>query len=145
MKKLLFLLILILSQSCWICPERHKIEFDNDTKKVKVLSDGYFIESIKMTEYIPKEGYIEPIDSNYVNIIPVGKLEKKIDLNSITKNYTCTGINIEQLLTKKEIAFEIWVKNPDLEIGDEDAKSLVYFVTDSKSKGKTVEESNGCK
>lgn len=146
MKKISLLLLVVLLQSCWICPERHNLEFDYDTKIIKVLSEGYYIESIKMTEYIPKEGYVEFIDSNYVEIKQRGKLlNKSIDLRDLNKNYSAKGIDIKKMLSKRELAFEIMVKNPKLKIEDEDARSFVYFVTDSLTKGKLIAESNGCK
>ncbi|MGK4568122.1 hypothetical protein [Flavobacterium sp. 3HN19-14] len=145
MRKIILLLVLILFQSCWICPDKHKIEFDNDEKTFTVLSDGFFIESIKMTEFIQKEGYIETIDSNSIKIASTGKLQQKINLKSLTKNYSIVGINLKKMLEKKNIAFEVCVINPDLKVDDENANSLIYFVTDNTSKGKTVQESNGCK
>ncbi|MGK4568156.1 hypothetical protein [Flavobacterium sp. 3HN19-14] len=146
MRKIVLILGLILFQSCWICPDRHKIEFDNDEKIFTVLSDGFFIESVKMTEYIQKEGYIETIDSNSITIASTGKqLQQNINLKSLTKNYSVVGIDLKKMLEKKNIAFEVWVKNSDLKVNDENAKSLVYFVTDNNSKGKTIQESNGCK
>lgn len=146
MKKISLLLLAVLLQSCWICPERHNLEFEYDTKIIKVLSEGYYFESIKITEYIPKEGYVEFIDSNYVEIKQNGKLlSKSIDLRNLNKNYTAKGIDIKEILSKKEIAFEIMIKNPKLKIEDEDSRSFIYFVTDSLTKGKLIVESNGCK
>ncbi|WP_281635808.1 hypothetical protein [Flavobacterium marginilacus] len=146
MKKILLLLLIILFQSCWICPERHNLEFDNNTKIIKVLSEGYYFESIKITEYIPKEGYVEFIDSNYVEIKQKGKLlNNLIDFRNLNNNYNIKGIDIEKILSKREIAFEIMVKNPKLKTEDEDSRSFIYFVTDSLTKGKLIAESNGCK
>lgn len=146
MKKKLILLFFVLLQSCWICPERHKLEFEYDSKIIKVLSEGYYIESIKMTEYIPKEGYVEYIDSNYVEIKQRGKLlNRTVDLLNLNRNYSAKGIDITKMLMKKEIAFEIIVKNPKLKMEDENARSFIYFVTDSLTKGKLIAESNGCK
>lgn len=68
MKKIPFLILIIFLQGCWICPERHNLEFDNDTKTISVISEDYYVKSIKMTEYIPKDGYVEYVDSNYVEI-----------------------------------------------------------------------------
>jgi DNA-binding protein len=146
MKKISLLLLAGLLQSCWICPERHNLEFEYDTKIIKVLSEGYYIESIKITEYIPKEGYVDFIDSNYVEIKQNGKLlSRSIDLRNLNKNYSAKGIDIKKILSKKEIAFEIMIKNPKLKIEDQDSRSFIYFVTDSLTKGKLIVESNGCK
>lgn len=143
MKKKLLLLLVILLQSCWICPETHNLEFEYETKIIKVLSEGYYIESIKMTEYIPKEGYVKFIDSNYVLIKHRGKLlNKSIDLQDLNKNYITKGMDIKKMLSNREIAFEIVVKNPKLK--KEDARSFVYFVTDSQTKGKLIAQSKGC-
>lgn len=146
MKKFSLLLLVAFLQSCWICPERHNLEFEYDTKIIKVLSEGYYVESIKITEYIRKEGYVEFIDSNYVEIKQKGKLlNRSIDLQDLNKNYSAKGIDIKAILSKKEIAFEIMIKNPKLKIEDEDSRSFIYFVTDSLTKGKLIVESNGCK
>ena len=146
MKKFSLLLLVAFLQSCWICPERHNLEFEYDTKIIKVLSEGYYVESIKITEYIRKEGYVEFIDSNYVEIKQKGKLlNRSIDLQDLNKNYSAKGIDIKAILSKKEIAFEIMIKNPKLKIEDEDSRSFIYFVTDSLTKGKLIVESNSCK
>ncbi|MBC7847630.1 MAG: hypothetical protein H7Y10_14205 [Flavobacterium sp.] len=146
MKKISLLLLVVFLQSCWICPERHNLEFEYDTKIFKVLSEGYYVESIKITEYIPKEGYVEFIDSNYVEIKQNGKLlSRRIDLRNLNENYSAKGIDIKEILSKKEIAFEIMIKNPKLKIEDEDSRSFIYFVTDKLTKGKLIVESNGCK
>lgn len=146
MKKIILLLLAILLQSCWICPDRHNLEFDYDTKIIKVLSEGYFVESIKITEYIQKEKYVEYIDSNYVEIKQNGTLlNQSIDLRELNKNYIAKGINLKEMLSKKEIAFEIMVKNPKLKTEDENARAFIYFITDSLTKGKLIAESNGCK
>ena len=93
MKKFSLLLLVAFLQSCWICPERHNLEFEYDTKIIKVLSEGYYVESIKITEYIRKEGYVEFIDSNYVEIKQKGKLlNRSIDLQDLNKNYSAKGI-----------------------------------------------------
>lgn len=145
-KKISLLFLLILFQSCWICPERHSLEYEYETKIIKVLSDGYVIESIKITEYISKKGYVEYIDSNCVEIKPNGRLlNNHIDLLKINKNYSAKGTEVKQILSLRDLAFEIMIINPKLKLDDEDSRSYIYFITDSLTKDKIIAESNGCK
>jgi hypothetical protein len=113
MKNFLFLSLLTLIQGCWICPESHSVEYNAKTKTLKVLSEGYYIESVKLTEYIPKEGYIEEIDSNYTKISQTSnKVNRTLNLLNLNKNYIAKGKNIQNLLDEKELVFEIIIIKP---------------------------------
>lgn len=93
------------------------MEFEYNNKIIKVLSDGYYIESIKIVEYVPKKGYVEYIDSNYVEIKPNGiLLNNRIDLLNLNTNYNAKRIGLKQILSKRELAFEIMVKDPKLKL-----------------------------
>ncbi|QOG03666.1 hypothetical protein [Flavobacterium sp. MDT1-60] len=123
------------------------MEFDNINKTIKVVSEDYYIDNIKIVEYIQKENYIELIDSNYIEINKRGTIiNNKIDLLAINKNYKTTGKPIKDVLKKKNIAFYIWIVNPKLKKKDTNYGALAEFVIDSISKKRIVFESNGgCK
>lgn len=146
MKKYIFLIIPIFLLGCF-CPKTHDLEFDNSNKTIKVLSEDYYIDNIKIVEYIPKEGYIELIDSNYIEINKKGKLiNNKIYLQDIGKNYISKGKPINEILAKKNIAFYIWIVNPKLKNSDTNHGALAEFIINNNSKEKFIFESNGgCK
>ncbi|MBZ4036423.1 hypothetical protein K6T82_16755 [Flavobacterium sp. 17A] len=123
------------------------MEFDTIDKTIRVISKGYYIENIKIVEYIPKEGYIELIDSNYIEINKSGKIiNDKIELLNSNKNYKITGKPISEILSKRNIAFYIWIVNPKLKKNDTNYGALAEFIIDSTSKKSIVFESNGgCK
>lgn len=129
------------------CPKKHDLEFDNSNKTIKVLSENFYIDNIKIVEYIPKDGYIELIDSNYIEINKKGKLiNNKIYLQDIGKNYISKGKPINEILAKKNIAFYIWIVNPKLKNSDTNHGALAEFIITSNSKEKFIFESNGgCK
>lgn len=146
MKKIFFLIVSIFIQSCF-CPKKHNMEFNNVKKTIKVLSEDYYIDNIKIVEYIQKEKYIELIDSNYVTINKNGKLiNSKIDLRNISKNYKTKGRPVDEILAKKNIAFYIWIVNPKLKNDDTNYGALAELTLDNNSMGKIIFESNGgCK
>lgn len=146
MKKILFLTIPFLLQSCF-CPKKHKMEYNNITKTIKVLSEDYYIRDIKIVEYIQRENYIELIDSNYVEIRNNGKfINNKIDLLDIDKKYKTIGKPVAEILMKRNIAFYIWIVNPKLKKTDVNYISLAELGIDKSSKAKIIFESNGgCK
>ncbi|BCY28873.1 hypothetical protein [Flavobacterium okayamense] len=146
MKKLIVFIVLLSLQSCWICPEKQSIEFKNSTKSIKVLNDNYYIKSIKIVEFIPKEGYIEPIDSNYVEFVQIGaRGASELSLFDISENYLNKSSKISNLklfLNKQNLAYTIYIekfenkKNGDLDIDH------IYFISDEMKNDINIFESN---
>lgn len=103
MKRITFLFIILLFQACWICPEKQNLEFTKSTKTFKILSDDYYIKSIRLTEYLPMENYIETVDSNYVEFIQNGvRGAKEMSIGNVGENYIKKGKSDSESLLKKE-------------------------------------------
>lgn len=146
MKIISLLLLILLFQSCWICPESHSVEYDAKTKTLKVLSEGYYIESVKLTEYIPKEGYIEEIDSNYTKISQTSnKVNRTLNLLNLNSNYIAKGKNIQNLLDKNELVFEIRIIKPG-KIKKLAEKDYINFASENLTDEIMIwKSSGGCK
>lgn len=131
-------------QSCFLdCSFPEKIEFDNSTKNIKVLSENYCIISVKLTEYEPMKGYIREIENNTVKVdFDQTKLIKNINLPSLLdiKN---NDFN-QALIDKKHIEYEIVLHEIEPKEHSEDTK-YIQFVSEQVEKGEKVFESEGCK
>lgn len=78
-------LFLLTFHSCWICPDPEYVEFDDSAKTITALSDDYFIESVTLTNYNQKDGYIELDTATSVTFKNSGQKESnKIDLTETT-------------------------------------------------------------
>lgn len=117
MKKWTFLILIIITNSCFICPEKISLEYTKSNKNIKILSNDFFIKSIKITEYIPKEKYIELVDSNFVEFYQSGaRGAYEISINDIGENYSKKGnIEVGELLNKKYLEYVIRIEKFETE------------------------------
>ena len=103
MRKIILIFTLILLQSCWVCPEKQSLEFTKSTKTIKILSEDYYIKSIRVTEYLPMENYIETVDSNYVEFTQNGvRGATEMTLENSGENYIRKGKSDFESLLKKD-------------------------------------------
>ena len=145
MKKIIFVIIVVLCQSCWICPEKQSLEFTKSTKTIKILSEHYYIKSIRVTEYLPKKNFIELIDSNYVEFNQIGpRGAYEMSLDDIGENYWKKGnSNAKELLNKKYLEYIIKIEKVDPEKKNDDSdRDVIRFVSSELEKEKNVMESN---
>jgi len=144
MKKVTLLFIVILFQSCWICPEKQSLEFTKSTNTIKIISKDYYIKSIRITEYIPLENYIELIDSNYVEFFQVGARGAiEMCLNKYDENYIRKGKSDFESLLKKEhleyvVNLEKFKNKRDSDLDNE----IIRFVNREINAEKTIFKSN---
>lgn len=144
MKKIIVLFIAIIFQSCWICPEKQSIEFTKSTKTIKVLSKDYYIKSIRITEYLPKENYIELVDSNYVELLQKGiRGATEMSLENCGKNYIQKGkFDLENLLKKDHLEYIINLeKFENKKDGNLDYETI-RFVSEEIKTEKNIFQSN---
>lgn len=145
MKNWTLLILIIFFNSCGICPEKTKLEFTKSDRIVKILSDDYFIKSIRITEYIPRENYIELIDSNYVEFNQTGpRGAYEMSLNDIGENYWEKGSsNAKELLNKKYLEYIVKIEKFEPEKKNDDSdRDEIRFVSCELVKDKNVMESN---
>jgi len=135
------LIILFIVTSC--CPPRHSIEFVNSKKEIKVLSEDYFLKSIIITEYIPKENYIEEIDSNRT-IITFKPNTNSINLYKLEQTSDVQGKKLDKMLAKKFLQYKIYLTPKD-EAAFDKTFDEVYFVSEQIVKNSMEFETNGCK
>lgn len=143
-----FVIVLTLSalffQSCFLdCSYREKIEFNNSSKSIRVLSDNYCIISVKLTEYEPMEGYIREIENNTVKVdINEEEHLKNVDLHNLLKVKE-SDFN-QALIDKKYIAYDIVLHVIEPKSHSEETK-YIHFVSEQVEKGEKIFESEGCK
>jgi hypothetical protein len=147
MKKIILLFIVILFQSCWICPEKQSLEFFKSTNSIKIISENYYIKSIRITEYIPMDNYIEPIDSNYVEFIQAGaRGATEMCLNNYGENYTRKGTsNFENLLKKEYLEYVVNLeKFENKKNGDFDNEKIRFVSTQIKGEITVFKSNHPC-
>ena len=140
----LFILIIV-TYSCGICPEKTRLEFTRSNRTVKILSNDYYIKSIRITEYIPKENFIELVDSNYIEFNQIGpRGAYEMSLNDIGENYWKKGTsNAKELLNKKYLEYIVKIEKVDPEKKNDDSdRDVIRFVRSELEKEKNVMESN---
>ena len=94
--------------SCGICPEPVYIEYDQNNKIISSLSEIHYIKSITITEYKKSTGSISLIDSNKSIISQIGeRATKSISLINNRSNYFTKGKNVDSLLSKSNLHFEV--------------------------------------
>ena len=124
---------------------KHKFDdFRKTSEKIKILSEDYYIKSIKITEYIPKKNYIETIDSNYIELLQKGaRGATEISLKNNYENYITKGkFDIENFLKKDYLEFIIKLeKFKNKKDGNFD-NEIIRFVSDEILKEKNIFKSN---
>jgi hypothetical protein len=142
MKYWIILLLLFSLQSCWLCPDSHTIEYDSQSRKFKVLSEGYHLKSIKITKYNLEDGFINHNDSNCTDIIVKNEFKTIVALTNIKGNYIEKGENLQSMLANKNLEFFILIAK-DKDTSDVDG---ITFRSSDLEKGKNVFKSRGgCK
>jgi hypothetical protein len=142
---LIMILLISLIQGCIICPERHSIEYTKSTKSIKVLSEDYYIKSVRITAYLPNKNYIELLDSNYSEFNQIGiRGATEMNLKSAGENYLIKGIQKpEQLLAEKYLEFVIKIEKFERKKnGKLTDMDVIKFVSTDLKKEKNIFESN---
>lgn len=132
---IIFLLLLIL-QSCWICPDPKFVEFDDSTKTITSLPDDYFIESVTLTKYIQRDGYIELDTTASLTFNNSGqKVSNKISLTETTDFEIEEGGNFD-LLENKPIQFQVRLRRRE---GNDESAPVkeITFLSEEISENKT--------
>jgi hypothetical protein len=108
MKNWTIILVGLILQSCFNCPEPVFIEFDNINNTIQVLNEDYYIKSLTITEYLNREGYIEKIDSSKIKIEQFGaRGTNLIYIDKPVKNYTVSGQTNPEFMVKKLLQFQV--------------------------------------
>ena len=144
MKKITLLFMIVLFQSCWVCPKKQSLEFTKSTKTIKILSDDYYIKSIRVTEYLPMEKYIETVDSNYVEFNQIGaRGATELNLNNAGENYIRKGkSDFKELLNKKYLEYLIKLEKFDTKKEGNFDEETIRFVSEEIKAEKSIFESN---
>jgi hypothetical protein len=144
MKKIILLLFTIIFQSCFICPEKQSLEYTKSTKTIKILSKDYYIKSIRITEYLPKENYIETIDSNYVELIQKGaRGATEMSLENNYENYVIKNkSDFEQFLKKDYLEFIIKLEKFENKKDGNFDNEIIRFVSTEITSEKNIFKSN---
>lgn len=145
MKKWTFLILIIITNSCFICPEKISLEYTKSSKNIKILSNDFFIKSITITEYIPKEKYIELVDSNFVEFNQIGvRGAYEMSINDIGENYYKKGsIEVGELLNKKYLEHVIRIEKFETEKNNDGSDSdVIRFISSEIVNDKNIFTSN---
>jgi hypothetical protein len=144
MKRILLLFIPILFQSCWVCPEKQSLEFTKSTKTINVLSEDYYIKSLRITEYLPKDNYIEMVDSNYVEFTQNGaRGATEMEIKNSGENYIRKGkLDFENLLKKDHLEYVINLEKFENKKDGDFGKEIIRFVSEEIKAEKNIFESN---
>lgn len=145
MKKWTFLILIIITNSCFVCPEKISIEYTKSNKNIKILSDDFFIKSITITEYIPQEKYIELVDSNFVEYYQSGvRGAYEMSINDIGENYYKKGsIEVGELLNKKYLEYVIRIEKFETEKKNDGFDSdVLRFISSEIVNDKNIFTSN---
>ena len=145
MKKWTFLILIIISNSCFNCPEKISLEYTKSKKNIKILSNDFYIKSITITEYIPKEKYIEMVDSNFVEFNQIGtRGSYEMSINDIGENYSKKDkIEVEKLLNKKYLEYVIRIEKFETEKkNDGSDNDVIRFISSEIVNEKNIFKSN---
>jgi|GEM_PF-5744468 len=144
MRKIILLFTLILLQSCWVCPEKQSLEFTKSTKTIKILSEDYYIKSIRVSEYLPMENYIETVDSNYVEFTQNGvRGATEITLENSGENYITKGkSDFESLLKKDYLEYVINLEKFENKKDGNFDNEIIRFVSTEIKAEKNIFKSN---
>ena len=132
MKKLFLLSFFVLLQSC--TQEKTNIEFDNETKTITVLSENYRFKHILINEM--ENG--KQLDSVYSSV-DIDRQLTKINLLSLSKNDSLYGMEMIELLKRKNLDFKIALVSDSLR-NKRRSLSLIHFnSSDIKNKNQIFE------
>lgn len=121
------------------CPESNYIEFDNQDKTIKVLSEDFYIKSVTITEYKQKDGYIELIDSNSLTLNQ-GGVRGAFVLNLLNsgENYQVSGVEYSKLMTLEHLHYKVRLaKFGNKKNGKDSDEGIIYFTNSEVKTSKT--------
>jgi hypothetical protein len=127
----------IVLQSC-LCPDPTYIAFDPSQETVEVLTDDYYIKAVIITEYIPREGFIELVDASKSSIVQAGGWARTILKLSddCSEQYMCSGKPLREMLKIPYLEYRVQLekfKNKQRQDGF-DVEEVVFTKTSSNKK-----------
>lgn len=123
-----------------ICPKSNDVEFDNTSKILKVLSEGFYIEDVTITECVQKEGYVSLINTNRSTIKQIeGSKANTLNLIHPGKNFRLEGIPYSKLMGYELLYYEVRIA---YENGNQNKdgfdRDYIFFVQNRFEKGQTT-------
>lgn len=127
--RILWLLPLTLS-SCWICPDPVYIEHNNINNTIEVLSEDFYIKSITITEFVPKDGSL--IDSSKILIEQHGTRGVTIlNYTNSVEHYNLEGQRANEFLKKQNLQYEVsLMKFENKKKGNQFDIEIIDFIKD---------------
>ncbi|MFK7973024.1 MAG: hypothetical protein AB8F95_21820 [Bacteroidia bacterium] len=142
----IFLLFLLQSACKGPCPNSQKVEFDTQTKTIKVLSSGYHITDVVAYRYQQMNGYISAIDTSYFQIWDEGKNDiRELNMLELDNRLTTNKIPSLSIINYDSVKYLVYVENLNESKSQNDLPlDEIGFVITKQDTGKLVFGSSHC-